>query len=498
MNPERKSEIQDLYRAGWSIRAIARKLGCNRKTVRRAIGPRGAPARTASKIEPFLEIIRQKHDLGLFAPRILREIRELGYTGSLTILKDHLRRLGGPKRKSRKVVKRFETAPAIEGQADWSPYRVPIAGRETIVHCFSMVLCYSRYLYIGFYRNERLETLLFAHTEAFARAGGLPARVLYDNQAAVTLGRIGKKPIWNPTFLQFVKYYGFRPKTHRVGHKERSGKVERPFHYIETDFIQGSKFDSWDDLNGRAKVWLETVANVRPHPTAKGRRVDEMYAEEKPLLTALPSIPYGAERREVRKVLSDAYISVDASSYPVPHRLVGHYVAVRVLPHHIEVLDANGEVAVRHAIPDRPTRLPSDGGPPEPPEPRPSRAQIEAAFLAHIPDGADFLDGLRRRMGTLTPIHIRHLQRLIVLYGAVRVQAAVRRATAYRNFNAEAVRRILERAHPDVVPEPPAAAMPGRPEAMGALDDVDSGSPEDYTLDTQPPTEEDDHDAAQA
>jgi len=495
MTPDETKEIQDLHAAGWTIRAIAKKLGRNRKTIRRALGLR-PPPRPASKIEPFLEIIREKHEKGLFAPRILREIRDRGYTGSLTILKNYLRSLGGPRRKTRKVVRRFETGPAVEAQVDWSPYRVPIAGRETVVHCFSMVLCYSRWMYVGFYRNERLETLLFAHTEAFRYNQGFCARLVYDNQTSVTVGRIGTKPIWNPTFLEFVKHYGFVPMTHRVGHKERSGKVERPFFYVETDFIRDSKFDTWDDLIARGRIWLDTIANVRPHTTT-GRKVDEMYAEEKPLLIALPSVPYGAERREVRKVLSDGYLSVDGSSYPVPHRLVGQYVAVRVLPHHIEVLDASGEVAIRHAIPDRPMRLPSDGGPPEHPEVRPTRTQLEAAFLAQIPDAADFLDGLKRKMGTLTPIHLRQVQRLVALYGQARVQAAVRRASAYRNFNAEAVRRILERAHPDVVPESPAASLPARPEAIGALDDIDSGSPEDYTLDTEPPTQEDDHGTAQ-
>jgi transposase len=495
MTSDEKKEIQDLHAAGWTIRAIAKKLGRNRKTVRRALGL-SPPPRAASKIEPFLEIIREKHAMGLFAPRILREIREIGYTGSLTILKDYLRSLGGRRKKARKVVQRFETGRAVEAQVDWSPYRVPIAGTETIVHCFSMVLGYSRWMSIGFFRNERLETLLFAHVEAFRYAQGMCARLVYDNQTTVTVGRIGKRPIWNPTFLEFVKHYGFVPRTHRVGHKERSGKVERPFWYIETDFIKGAKFESWDDLNARARVWLETVANVRSHGTT-GRKVDEMYAEEKPLLIALPTVPYGAERREVRKVLSDGYISVDGSSYPVPHRLVGHYVAVRVLPHHIEVLDPSGEVTVRHAIPDRPMRLPSDGGPPAPRLDRASRTQLEAAFLARFPDDADFIDGLKRRMGTLTPIHVRQILRLTVIYGVEHVQAAISRASAYRNFNAEAVRRILERTHPDIVPEPPAASLPSRPDAIGALDDIDSGSPEDYTLDTEPPTEQDDHGTAQ-
>ena len=50
------------------------------------------------------------------------------------------------------------------------------------------------------------------------------------------------------------------------------------------------------------------------------------------------------------------------------------------------------------------------------------------------------------------------------------------------------IERILGRAHPTVVPEPTIAPAALRPEVLGALDDVDPGSPQDYTLDSMPPT----------
>ena len=78
-----------------------------------------------------------------------------------------MRSLRGPRKKQRKVFRRFETDPGKESQVDWSPYRVLIAGVATVVHAFSLVLCFSRRLYIRLFRNERLPTLLWAHAEAF-------------------------------------------------------------------------------------------------------------------------------------------------------------------------------------------------------------------------------------------------------------------------------------------------------------------------------------------
>jgi len=92
-------------------------------------------------------------------------------------------------------------------------------------------------------------------------------------------------------------------------------------------------------------------------------------------------------------------------------------------------------------------------------------------------------------MKALLPIHLRQIDRLVEVYGQNEVAAAIHRAERYRNFSALAVARILERDHPNVVGPLPIWAG-SNPAAMGALDDVDAGSPKDYTIDTAPPTPE--------
>ena len=488
MNPEELQEIQDLFQKGMGIRAIARRLSRDVKTVRRALGRPKKEKISASKLEPFKPLVEELAKKDLFAPRILREIRERGYTGGRTILKDFLRELRGPLKRSKKVFVRFETKPAKEGQADWSPYRLTIGGQETVAHCFSLILCHSRRIWIGFFRNERVPTLLHAHVEALTYHGGSPERLVYDNMTQVTLGRVGKEPLWHPTFLEFAKFYGFKPFAHRVGHKERSGKVERPFFWIETDFLKGQTFASWEDLNQKARVWMETVANVRKHSTT-GRLVHEAYAQEKPFLIALPSTPFPTDRREVRKVQKDGYIPVDGSLYPVPAHLVGQHVAVRIYPTYVEILDAAGTVAATHRVPDRPTRLAPDWGPLFRAQPSVSLSTLETHFLARFPKAGDFLVGLKRRMNALTPIHLRQIERLVSIFGDSQVERALEHAQEYRNFSALAVARILERAYPNVVPEPPIEPLLAGPEILGALGDIESGSPRDYTLDLDPPTE---------
>lgn len=474
---------------GWRLRAIARKLGRNVKAIRDALGepppPPGPP-----KLEPFHDAIRERLAQGLKGPRILRELRELGYTGKRTLLNNFLRKERGPRKLPSKVFRRFETGPGEEAQIDWSPYRVPIAGVSTLVHAFSMILAYSRMLFIAFYRNEKLQTLLHAHAEAFAYFKGLCRTLVYDNMATVTLGRIRGKPVWNPAFLDFAKHYGFTPKVCRIADPDRKGKVEKAFAYLHGDFVLGSSFDSWADLNARARTWLDTVANRRVHSTLR-EIPEERFAKEKACLIALPPAPYPAYAVEVRKVQSDGYVSVGASFYPVPAALVGQTVSVRVTPARVEVLAADGRVVAAHPIPDRPARLPSGGGRATGAGAPATRTELETRFLARFPDAGAFLEGLQRRMKGLTPIHVRRIQQLAEVYAEEPVRVALERATAYGNFSADAIRRILEAALPNVVPQPPIVPRSVSPAALGALDDVEPGTTGEHLLDHMPPTRKD-------
>ncbi len=176
LTPEEQNELERLQREQIPIRAMARRLGRDVKTIRRALG-RLPQAPQPSKLLAYQALITERFEQGLRSPRILRELRARGYTGGATILKAYLQTLG-PRRPTRQTFRRFETPAGVEAQSDWSPYRVPIADRETVVHAFSLILCYSRRAFIAFFRDERLPTLLWAHQEAFqttrVSAAGLP------------------------------------------------------------------------------------------------------------------------------------------------------------------------------------------------------------------------------------------------------------------------------------------------------------------------------------
>jgi len=114
--PSIRTEIVQLH-AYYGSREIAHRIRLSRKIVRRILSEEGclekpSPLSPASKLEPFHPMIKGRVAKGLTVSRILREIREQGYTGGRSILATYVQTLQSSlSPSSRKTVKRrFETS----------------------------------------------------------------------------------------------------------------------------------------------------------------------------------------------------------------------------------------------------------------------------------------------------------------------------------------------------------------------------------------------------
>lgn len=506
VSEEERRLIVQLHDAGVGTRKIAPKVGRCRDVVRRILREEGrlstkrsqptkrkTPGRP-SKLDPFRERVTEKVRAGLTGARILREIQAEGYEGGRTILNEFVRSVRAPLAPKRKTFRRFETAPAEECQVDWSLYRVLIGGVALWVYALAVVLAYSRKAFVAFFPNQKLPTLLEGLMAAFSTFEGVTRRVVFDNMATVVLGRVGRrrKPIWNPRFLEFAKYYGFEPYLCRVRDPNRKGIVEAYLHFVERDFVRGSAFDSLDDMNRAARRWLDEVANRRRHGTTR-LVPEEAWRQERDFLIALPDKRFaGACEQELRRVARDATISVRGTAYTVPAELAHTTVTVRLYSGRFEVLDEAGRVVLSrgYATGDEKGRLQIDPDhyrnlPRQPEGHHGVVVRLEDAFLERFPALADLHVGLKTRMKGLVHVHLRILLRLADAYGDEAFLTAAKRAQAYRRFNAHAVRRILEKRAP-LPPDESGAPLDVLSRLHTLLGEVDSGSLDDYShLDTE-------------
>lgn len=324
--------MKDMRQRGMSITQIAEELGRDRKTVRKWLEqdlPVNYPERklVEGKLDGYKDYIRNRMAEGCLNARVLLdEIREKGYTGSITILRLFMQPLR-PAIQS-KATERFETSPGQQAQVDWGHFRVKQEGGFKRLYAFVMVLGYSRAMYVEFTEDERLETLMGCHTRAFAYFGGITQTCLYDNMKTVVAGHDENgEVVWNERFARFAEHYGFVIRRCKPYRARTKGKVENGVGYLRKNFWpRVQSFSGLQDLNAQVRHWLDTVANRRLHGTTFQVPM-ELWKEEN--LQPVTGISFAYADRFHRKVSADCYVSYDANRYSVPFAYVGSVVEVQ-------------------------------------------------------------------------------------------------------------------------------------------------------------------------
>jgi hypothetical protein len=211
-----------------------------------------------------------------------------------------------------------------------------------IVWLFSLVLGYSRLLWVRFVLHQDLQTVLRCHLAAFAALDGVPRQILYDRMKTAVLGEdAGGHIVYNRALVDFARHHGFHPRACRP----YRAKVERPY---REDFFLARSLQNLDDLNAQLRRWLDTVANPRVHATT-GRVVAEAFAEEQPQLQPLPLVPFRSVLRLERRVSHEGMVSVGGNYYSVPDTTPRRVLEVQALADEIQIYEA-GRLVARHPV----------------------------------------------------------------------------------------------------------------------------------------------------
>jgi hypothetical protein len=449
IKPEIRTSVLTLKEQGHGLREIARLLGLARNTVRSILREDAA----GSSDQASATGLRTRHDdapaperlTALFerargnVVRLKQLMADDGVDVSYSTLTRWTRQTGlrvGPLRAGE-----YHFEPGAEMQHDTSPHRVPIAGRTVTAQCASLVLAFSRRLFIQYYpRFTRFEAKQFLREAVVFMDGACPTCVI-DNTTVILASGSGADAVPAPEMLAFARTLGFGFRAHRVNHPDRKGRVERPFAYVEGNFLPDRSFADFADLNRQALTWCREVANAKPKRVL-GMAPEAAYLIEKPHLLSLPeALPPVYEVLD-RVVDLYGFVSLDTNRYSVPERFVGQPVTVYKYPAEVRICRRDeliathprldGQRNARHVVAEHhPTLAPAKSGP----------ALEETLLRGHHPDLDRYAAELKRRGRGL-----RALRRLLEMkrtYPSAPFLAAVEQALRFGLFDLTRLERLI-------------------------------------------------------
>lgn len=331
-----RATILQLKDKGLGTRAIARTLSLSRGAVKRVIAqgseepvPLSRPSSLTDLLPEILELKERCRD------NLVRVHEELAATGA----KVSYPALTAFVRSNSPTVAvpagRYHFAPGKEIQHDTSPHDALVGERKWRLQTASAVLCHSRMLFFQCYvRYTRFEAKVFL-TSALRFFDGVSERVMVDNTSVIRGKGTGAEMEPAPEMAAFSERFGFVFVAHELGDVNRSARVERPFSFIEGNFLNGRAFTDLRHLNREALAWCQKVnAATKRHLHASPR---ELYIQEKAHLRPLPVYIPEPERIETRTVDVEGFVSVDTNRYSAPADWIHRQVQVRIGAERVEI-----------------------------------------------------------------------------------------------------------------------------------------------------------------
>jgi transposase len=359
------AEILEHWYAGRAKVAVARSLGVDAKTVRKyvhaaeaaGLAPGGPPVTaeqwrqmarqwfpslTDTRLrQPSWGRIAPHHDqigelLGVVPVSVIcqRLADEAGLEASVASVRRYVRRhFPDHARRAEVEVHRPPGPPGAEAQVDYGylgAWFDPRAGRRRRVWAFSMVLRYSRHLFVRPVIRMDQRAWTESHVQALEYFGGCPARLISDNLKAGVARPDLYDPKLNRAYAELARHYGALIDPARAGRPKDKPAIEAMQRYIRSSFFAGRDWPSLEAMQADAVTWCSGVAARRRPRALEGRAVADVFAaEEAGALLPLPRMPFELASWSRPKVAPDAHAKVGRTLYSLPYRLIGQQVDAR-------------------------------------------------------------------------------------------------------------------------------------------------------------------------
>src|SRR6266508_2692386 len=348
---EEHVEAKALKEQGWSISAIARHLGRDRKTIRTSLSPGHAPEGRTRSTDPFARFVpyttqRLKEDPHLQLSVLLREVRALGFASSYQTLTREVRaRSLRPHCEACAGVKGRATIdiphdPGHETQWDWLELTETPWGETAYVQVGT--LAHSGKFRGSFQPAKDTGHLLAAMQEVIWNLGGLTKRFRIDAMEGAVVP--GTRRL-NAAFADFCRSLAVGVDMCPPRRGNRKGVVEKSNDYLAQSWWRTAEVATPEQAQASLDAFCARIADARPRADAT---VGALAAAEP--LRPVPRSPYPVEVSESRGVSWGALVSFDGNRYSVPPAFVDATVMVhwRVGDPGFEIRSMTGEVLARH------------------------------------------------------------------------------------------------------------------------------------------------------
>ncbi len=434
---------------GLSFNQIAAELGLDPETAAKyaraeKFSPRSGVKR-ASKLDAFKPLITRLLERHPYScTQILQRLREEGYEGGASILKEY-ESVVRPVRHPAFLSLAF--APGEAAQVDWgSAGSIAIGNTRRRLSFFVMVLCHSRLAYLEFTCGECLEHFLSCHKNALEYFGGTPGTVLIDNlKTGVLLHPFGEKAIFHPRYLDFAAHYGFEARACNVRKANEKGCVENFVGYVKKNFLAGLDIPpGLMAMNSASRQWLAAIANARIHKETR-KPPAELFLIEKPALRPLPDVAADTSVTRLVRVTNRCRVVLDTNRYSVPSRYASQRLTLKAFPDRLCLYSDHNMVAShsrsyeRHRDfenPDHVRELLDQRR-------RARDAKWLLTFYSLSPQAEHYHQQLSAR-SLNARVHINKIVALADIYGADKVALAIDDAIASEAFASQYIENILQ------------------------------------------------------
>jgi transposase len=364
------ASIREDHRSGMGVRAIARKHGVHRRTVREALespvpAPRKVPERASPVIDTAGPLIDAMLRVDLDAPRKQRHTAKriwarLADENEVHLSYPYVAKYVARRRPEIEAGKKGLAdsldgfvpqlkEPGAEAEVDFGPVTVELDGRQAVCQMFAYRMSFSGRGVHRVYASCAQEALLEGHVTAFGVTGGVPWRhIRYDNLTpAVEKVLKGRDRKENSRWCSFRSWYGFEAFYCGPGIEgaHEKGGVEGEIGRFRRNFlVPVPRVRTLAELN--ARLAEDDMRDDGRHIEFRRNTVAADFAAEAPLLRPLPADGFDTGTVLWPKADKFARVSVGRCRYSVPARLIGKAVRVRLTANELHVFEDSKTVAV--------------------------------------------------------------------------------------------------------------------------------------------------------